>query len=70
MARETVFTAIIPAILIFFLVFFNIRKMQKQAKIMKWSMRANAAEAVQAAPTAKAVIPRRKNYKKKRITSN
>ena len=35
MARETVFTAIIPAILIFFLVFFNIRKMQKQAKIMK-----------------------------------
>ena len=31
MARETVFTAIIPAILIFF----NIRKMQKQAKIMK-----------------------------------
>ena len=33
MARETVFTAIIPAILIFFLVFFNIRKMQKQAKI-------------------------------------
>ena len=33
MARETVFTAIIPAILIFFLVFFNIRKMQ--AKIMK-----------------------------------
>ena len=35
MARETVFTASIPAILIFFLVFFNIRKMQKQAKIMK-----------------------------------
>ena len=35
MAREAVFTAIIPAILIFFLVFFNIRKMQKQAKIMK-----------------------------------
>ena len=35
MARETVFTAIIPAILIFFLVFFNIRKLQKQAKIMK-----------------------------------
>lgn len=32
---ETIFTAIIPAILIFFLVFFNIRKMQKQAKIMK-----------------------------------
>ena len=29
MARETVFTAIIPAILIFFLVFFNIRKMGK-----------------------------------------
>ena len=26
MARETAFTAIIPAILIFFLVFFNIRK--------------------------------------------
>ena len=39
MARETVFTAIIPAILIFFLVFFNIRKMQKQAKIMKMRRR-------------------------------
>ncbi|MDO4531500.1 MAG: FeoB-associated Cys-rich membrane protein [Bacillota bacterium] len=35
MTMETIFTAIIPAILIFFLVFFNIRKMQKQAKIMK-----------------------------------
>ena len=35
MNMETVFTAIIPAILIFFLVFFNIRKMQKQAKIMR-----------------------------------
>lgn len=35
MNMETIFTAIIPAILIFFLVFFNIRKMQKQAKIMK-----------------------------------
>ena len=33
MARETVFTAIIPAILIFFLVFFNIRKMQKIMKM-------------------------------------
>ena len=35
MARETVFTAIIPAILIFFLVFFNIRIMQKLAMILK-----------------------------------
>ena len=35
MARETVFTAIIPAILIFFLFFVNGRKVQKQAKIMK-----------------------------------
>ena len=34
MTTETLFTAIIPAILIFCLVFFNIRKMQKQAKIM------------------------------------
>ena len=35
MTKEMIFTAIVPAILIFFLVFFNIRKMQKQAKIMK-----------------------------------
>lgn len=35
MTKETLLTAIIPAILIFFLVFFNIRKMQKQAQIMK-----------------------------------
>ena len=35
MTTETLFTAIIPAILIFCLVFFNIRKMQKQAKIMR-----------------------------------
>ena len=35
MTMEQIFTGIIPAILIFFLVFFNIRKMQKQAKIMK-----------------------------------
>lgn len=53
MARETVFTAIIPAILIFFLVFFNIRKMQKQAKIMKMEHEGNAAEAVQARPQQK-----------------
>lgn len=30
-----IFTKIIPAILIFCLVFFNIRKMQKQAAIMR-----------------------------------
>ena len=35
MTTETLFTAIIPAILIFCLVFFNIRKMQKRAKIMR-----------------------------------
>ena len=35
MTTEAIFTGIIPAILIFFLVFFNIRKMQKQAQIMK-----------------------------------
>lgn len=35
MTTETLLTAIIPAIMIFFLVFFNIRKMQKQAKIMR-----------------------------------
>ncbi len=34
-AMETIFTAIIPAIMIFCLVFFNIRKMQKQSKVMK-----------------------------------
>ena len=32
---RTFMTGIVPAIMIFFLVFFNIRKMQKQAKIMK-----------------------------------
>lgn len=32
---QTFFTAIVPAIMIFFLVFFNIRKMQKQTKLMK-----------------------------------
>lgn len=32
---QTFMTGIVPAIMIFFLVFFNIRKMQKQAKIMK-----------------------------------
>lgn len=34
-AIEAIFAAIIPAILIFCLVFFNIRKMQKRAKIMR-----------------------------------
>ena len=70
MARETVFTAIIPAILIFFLVFFNIRKMQKQAKIMKMEHEGKCGGGCAGCATAKAVIPRRKNYKKKRITSN
>ena len=32
---QTFMTGIVPAIMIFFLVFFNIRKMQKQAKTMK-----------------------------------
>ena len=35
MTMETILTAIIPAIMIFCLVFFNIRKMQKQAQIMR-----------------------------------
>lgn len=35
MTTETLFTAIIPAIMIFCLVFFNMRKMQKQSKAMK-----------------------------------
>ena len=35
MTMETIFTSIIPAILIFCIVFFNIRKMQKRAQIMK-----------------------------------
>ncbi len=35
MTTETLFATIIPAILIFCLVFFNIRKIQKQAKIMR-----------------------------------
>ena len=70
MARETVFTAIIPAILIFFLVFFNIRKMQKQAKIMKMEHEGKCGGGCAGCAHSKAVIPRRKNYKKKRITSN
>lgn len=35
MTKETFFTAIIPAILVFCLVFYNIRKMQKRAKAMR-----------------------------------
>ena len=35
MTKETLLTTVIPAILIFCLVFFNIRKMQKRAKIMR-----------------------------------
>lgn len=33
--KEQIFMVIIPAILIFCLVFFNIRKMQKRAEIMR-----------------------------------
>lgn len=35
MTIETICTSIIPAILIFCIVFFNIRKMQKRAAIMR-----------------------------------
>ncbi|MFV0363084.1 MAG: FeoB-associated Cys-rich membrane protein [Suipraeoptans sp.] len=35
MDKEQIFMAIIPAILIFCLVFFNVRKMQKNLKTMK-----------------------------------
>lgn len=35
MTTETIMTSIIPAIMIFFLVFFNIRKMQKRAEMMR-----------------------------------
>ena len=35
MNMETIFTSVIPAIMIFFLAFFNIRKMQKRAQIMR-----------------------------------
>lgn len=35
MTTETLLTTIIPVILIFCLVFFNIRKMQKRAKLMR-----------------------------------
>ncbi len=35
LTTETIFAGIIPAILIFLLVFVNIRKMQKRAKMMR-----------------------------------
>lgn len=35
MTIETIFTSIIPAIMVFCIVFYNIRKMQKRAAIMR-----------------------------------